>query len=126
MEMANRRTVVTVVVLGLMVAASSFAFNAQRRNQLTFNRAVALPGVQLGAGSYTFEVVEPGVGVNTVRVSNRNRVHFTGLTQTVKRPQGMDPKRILVFGESVGGAAAPIEMWFPLGETTGHRFLYSK
>lgn len=126
--MMNRRTAVAAVILALVAAASSYAFGSTRINNLTFSRSVALPGVTLAAGSYSFEVLEPGVGVDIVRVWNkdRNRVFYTGITMSVERPRHMDPKRIVEFGESVGGAAPPILAWYPIASSTGHEFIYSK
>ena len=42
--------------LALMVAGSVMALGVNHKNQLTFNRPVALPGVVLPAGSYNFDV----------------------------------------------------------------------
>jgi hypothetical protein len=125
--MMNRRTATVTLVLGLLAAATSYAFVGDRINNLTFSRSVALPGVMLSAGSYSFEVLEPGVGVDIVRVWNRDRtrVFYTGITRAVDRPRH-DPKRIMQFGESVGGAAPPILVWYPINAPTGHEFIYSK
>ncbi len=125
--MMNRRTAVVTLVLGLMAAATSYAF-VGRINNLTFNRPVALPGVMLAAGSYSFEVLEPGVGADIVRVWNRERtqVFYTGITRSIDRPRHADPTRIVQLGESVAGAAPPIVAWYPIASPTGHEFIYSK
>src|SRR4051812_14660360 len=80
--MMNRRTMVATAVLAMVAAATSYAFVGNRVNNVTFNRSVALPGVMLSAGAYKFEVLEPGVGVDIVRVWNRDktRVFYTGIT----------------------------------------------
>ena len=44
------------VALGLLVVASSHAWGVSHENKLTFSRPVALPGVVLPAGAYTFEL----------------------------------------------------------------------
>ena len=125
--MMNRRTAVVTLVLGLMAAATSYAF-VGRVNNLTFNRAVALPGVTLSAGSYSFEVLEPGVGVDIVRVWNREHTHvfYTGITRSIDRPRHSDPTRLVQLGEALAGAAPPIVAWYPIASPVGHEFIYSK
>lgn len=129
--MVKRQSVLIACVAAVVCAAavaSSEAFVSPRANNLTFSGAVALPGVVLPAGSYTFEVVEPGVGNSTVRVWSRDhrRVFFTGLTLQVSRPRGMDPNRTILLGESVHGEAPPIHVWYPIGDSMGREFLYTR
>ena len=95
-----------------------------RTNHLTFNQPVALPGVVLPAGTYTFESVM--LGGNVVRVSNRTdgTVRFTGFTQRIARPRGMPTSAAVTFGEAARGTARPITAWFPIGRSEGHQFLY--
>lgn len=126
--MINRKTVLTALLLGVMVAASSYAFVGTRLNNLTFSRSVELPGVRLAAGAYSFEVLEPGVGTDIVRVWDRghSRVFYTGITRAVQRPRGGTDSRAIVFGESVQGGAPPILVWYPIGAPTGHEFIYNR
>ena len=126
--MINRKTVFTVLVLGLLAAATSYAFVEPRFNTLTFSRAVELPGVRLAAGAYTFEVLDPGVGIDIVRVWDRGhtRIYYTGITRMVERPLEGSQDRVVVFGESLRGGAPPILVWYPLGARMGHEFLYKR
>jgi hypothetical protein len=119
---------VATAVLAVVAAATSYAFVGDRVNNLKFNRSVALPGVTLSAGAYRFEVLDPGVGVDIVRVWNADhtRVFYTGITRAVDRPRHMDPTRILELGESVAGEAPPILAWYPIGSPSGHEFIYRK
>jgi hypothetical protein len=95
-----------------------------RTNDLTFSQPVALPGVVLPAGTYTFESVL--LGGNVVRVSNRidGTLKFTGFTRRIERPRGMSTRTAVTFGEATPGTARPISAWFPLGRSEGHQFLY--
>jgi len=114
-----------VLVAAVLAVATGEAFYP-RTNILTFTGAVALPGMVLPAGSYTFEVVDPAVGNNTVRVwsKDQRRLFFTGLTLTVERPRGMSATRVVLLGEGVRGEAPPIQVWYPLGSSTGREFIY--
>jgi hypothetical protein len=115
-----------MVVLGLLAAATSYAFVDTRINTLTFSRSVELPGVRLAAGAYTFEVLDPGVGIDIVRVWDREhtRIFYTGITRMVERPRNGEQDRVVVFGESLQGGAPPILVWYPIGARMGHEFVY--
>ena len=97
--MMNRKMVLAFVMLGLMAAATSYAFVNTRVNNLTFSRSVELPGVRLAAGAYSFEVLDPGVGVDIVRVWDREhtRIYYTGITHMVDRPRPIDRREIAVL-----------------------------
>jgi hypothetical protein len=125
----NRRAMlagVAAALVGAMTVVTSEAFVSPRANNLTFSGRVALPGVELPAGTYRFEVLTPGVGTNIVRVSSGRRVLYTGITLTVRRPRSMKPGQLIVFGEAALGEAPPIREWHPLNETTGHEFIYPR
>lgn len=128
--MFNRTSVLTVCAVGavaLLIAASSQAWTPiSRATHLTLTRTVALPGVVLGPGAYTFELVpQSGGRPDIVRVSSRDgRVWYTGFTMLVARPAEMPKDRVLTFGEALAGEPTPIAAWFPIGESTGHHFLY--
>lgn len=129
--MVNRRSLMVAAVLAVatLVAGSSAALGISRINNLTFNRAVALPGVVLPAGGYTFEVIGDSIaGFSVVRVWARtgNRIYYTGITHPVERPRDMDPNRAVELGEGVRGEAPPIKAWYPLGSEIGHAFVYRR
>ena len=96
------------------------------RDQITFSRPVALPGVVLPAGSYTFEVMNPDSSSTVVRVAHRDthQVFFSGLTMMAVRPANLAAGRLVTVGEAVAGAAIPITAWYPTGRLAGHRFVW--
>ena len=95
-------------------------------NYLTFSKPVALPGVVLPAGSYTFEVANIDTSGNVVRVASRygRRQLFQGFTERVSRPSGLPKDQAVSLGEASPDAPPPIVAWYPLGEAVGHRFIY--
>ena len=99
---------------------------AERTTYLTFNRAVRLPGVTLGAGTYVFELIDPfnAAGVVRVRSGDRRTSYFMGFTNATERPRGLRLDASVSLGESAGGMAPPITAWFPIGERTGRQFIY--
>jgi len=124
-----RRSVVAVAAaigLALVVTVTSEAWGVDgHANHLTFTSAVALPGIVLPAGTYTFETANPDSSTTVVRVASRDRrVQFLGFTERVRRPEGMPKDSAVSLGESAGANPPPILAWYPIGTSTGHRFIY--
>jgi hypothetical protein len=117
------------VVLGFAtVSATTHAWTLERTMLLTFSRAVALPGVELGAGTYIFELANPGNDPSAVRVSSPDRriIYTTMFTNQTVRPASLGPDQVVSFGESRNGAAPRITAWFPDGSNQGRQFIYHK
>jgi hypothetical protein len=113
--------------LGLVVAGVTRAQTGpERTTYLTFSGAVALPGVELTAGTYIFELPS-NMSNGVVRVSSRDRrqVYLTAFTNQIDRPVGGE-KMIVSLGEAPAGVAPPIKAWFPIGESTGRQFIYNR
>jgi ABC-type Fe3+ transport system permease subunit len=108
--------------LALMVAGSVMAFGVTHQNQLTFSRPVALPGVVLPAGSYTFDLASDTADVVVVR--NRTKVFYMGFTTQVLRPGWMPSGGLVMIGEAPANEAPPITAWYEIGGTIGHEFRY--
>jgi hypothetical protein len=111
------------VGIGVLVAASAHALTNDR-NYLTFNGPVALPGVTLPAGAYTFRT-PGGIDKNVVQVLNRaeTKSYYMGITRPVLRPRdGTD--LLVTVGEAPARQAPPIQAWFPRGVREGHAFIY--
>lgn len=128
--MTNRKSWLTAcgAFAGLLLTTASLAAWSPltHREYLTFRVPVALPGVTLSAGTYTFERVNAD-GANVVRVTDRatNKVRFAGFTYRTQRPSGLSSdKGHVVLGEAPRGEAPPIKAWYPLSDSTGFEFIY--
>jgi hypothetical protein len=121
-----------VGALSLVIAgtASTGAWvdSGSRTTYATFNRPVALPGVELKAGTYIFELASPHSQLNLVRVSSRDRsrIYLTAFTRIVDRPAGLRADRVVTLGEARGDNPAPIRAWFPSASGSGHEFIYTR
>jgi len=128
--MSKYRTLVLVTLLatGGIASAAPDSMPANRRNVLTFSRSIALPGVELPAGTYTFQLADPDTAANAVVVLNhdRSRVMFLGLTMHVPRPGALPADRVVTFGEAPRGQAVPIAAWYPKDELDGYAFIYPR
>ena len=114
------------VALGLLVVASGHAWGVSHENNLTFSRPVALPGVVLPAGSYTFELAgsTSSLDIVLVRDKARSKVYYMGFTNTVQRPAGMSKTTAITFAETSANEPPPIAAWYEIGDSLGHQFLY--
>ncbi len=128
--MFNPKFVLTVgiaTVASVLMVASTHAWGTTTRvNHLTFNKAVALPGVVLPAGAYTFEAVAGITDRNIVRVRARNGQGpvYVGYTREVRRSAGIPSNRMVSFGEAPTDQPTPIVAWYEIDSSIGHEFLY--
>ena len=117
-------------VAALAVASPSIdaspLFN--RMTYITFSRPVALPGVELPAGTYIFELALPGDNLNVVRVSSRDRrqIYLTAFTYRIERPAGMTRDQVVTFGEASASQPPPIAAWYPMSMDSGREFIYRR
>jgi hypothetical protein len=97
-----------------------------RLTYLTFSEPVALPGVTLEPGEYSFELAVPTTAANVVSVRNkaRTKAYFMGFTQRIDRPRGIGDGGAVSFGEAPHGQVRPIVAWYPPDSDNGLKFLY--
>jgi hypothetical protein len=122
----TRLTVCGAALLALTMTATTYAtFGASRTTFLRFSGAVALPGVTLPAGTYTFEIANPQSTGDIVLVRTRatSQVKFLGFTHRVERPATLAKDQLIRLGEAVRGEPAPIVAWYP-ADGQGYAFIY--
>src|SRR5580765_4973567 len=115
------------VVVGVVIGATTLSagWTANSREYLTFKTSVALPGVTLAPGTYSFEIANPGSGGNIVLVRSTatNQPKFMGFTNRVDRPVVGGAAVHVALGESVRGQPSPIVAWYPMDDATGRQFV---
>ena len=113
-------------IVGALVDPSAHAWTISE-NYLTFNAPVALPGVTLRAGTYTFRTPSDN-NKDVVQVLNRAQTqsYYIGITRPVERPRRGSSAVMVTIGEAPVGQVRPIQVWFPVGETAGHEFIYDR
>ena len=128
MFMFDPKTVMEICVTAMagLAAGSTRCRPPATLNHLTFKKPVALPGIVLAAGGYTFELAPAGAHADLVRVRSQKsyRVVYTGFTLPVPRPVAMPRGQMITFGEAAAVEPTPVAAWFPIDSTTGHEFLY--
>ena len=123
----TRHLVFTAAIALLALAAATPSRAALGLgDRITFSGPVALPGVVLPAGSYTFEIANPETSLRVVRVTRRDtgRVYFSGFTRMIPRPVNLPADQVITLGEARRGEPVPINAWYPTGESQGHQFVW--
>ncbi|HXD15802.1 MAG TPA: hypothetical protein VN654_02225 [Vicinamibacterales bacterium] len=119
------RTGLAAAALAMLLAASGHALGYGHENKLTFNGPVALPGVVLPAGLYSFNVAsDTALDIVVVSEARSGKRLYMGFTNTVTRPRAMSKNAPIAFGEATANQPRPIAAWYELGATVGHQFLY--
>jgi len=118
--------IAVVVLVGPVALARESANDLDRMTYLKFTHPVTLPGVELAAGTYLFELPDPMGALEVVRVSSEDRriVYYMAFTRIVERPKGLRPGEVISFGETRANAPQPITAWWPGGKSTGREFIY--
>lgn len=127
MRVPRTLIVMSATLLGAAAVEAWNAGPASQRTILTFSGPVALPGLSLTAGTYTFELADPDGNDDAVVVMNeeRNHVYYLGMTKRVRRPASLPSDKAVTFGQAPRGTPVPIAAWFPIGEMWGHQFIYT-
>ena len=90
-------------------------------HHLTFSTPVALPGVALAAGTYTFR--RPAS--NVLLVTNANRKPYAMLsTVSASRNSRTDHYEVVLGPPLADGSPRRLEAWFAPGETNGQQLIY--
>ena len=107
----------------LATTTGTKASNLNKLEYLTFSAPVALPGVTLKAGAYSFEIADEAGQVVLVRDRTSHKPMFLGITNRVERPRAHSAGSV-VLGEARRGEASPIMAWYPDSNTVGREFIY--
>ena len=125
MKHLRRLTLVGLALTGLSAATPKSS--GDHRSYLTFDQPVALPGIELAAGTYVFNLPAAHDG-SIVRVSSRDgsKVFLTAFTRIVTRPPLVSSEGgvTLGVGELSAGQAARLLIWYPADAETGREFIH--
>ena len=127
-----RKTVSRVfasAVLAMCVSgfASAQGLVSDQRTFFTFSQPVALPGVTLPAGKYTFRLADSQANRHIVQVFNADGTKiFATLLAIPAERQAIPDQPEIVFRETPVNSPAAIDTWYYPGTKVGHSFMYSK
>ncbi len=124
------RTLVLTCALAAFVcglSAPAAAHTSDRRTYFTFNQPIALPGVTLPAGTYTFRLADPGTGRRVVQVLNDRGTQSHALLLSIPTYRTDVPENSEIsFMETGAGMPAAVKTWWQEGSVLGYEFIYSR
>jgi hypothetical protein len=112
-------------VMALPAVAGAQDPEYARRTYLTFSAPIALPGVTLQAGTYTFEIGDPETTRKVIQVDSRDgKTHYGYfLTMPIHRVEASDDP-VVMFRESAANTPRAVRAWFYPGNRDGYEFVY--
>jgi hypothetical protein len=116
-----------VSLVGLAAAAAPMhADTLDRKMKITFRQAVALPHVELAAGSYIFAMADTSSNNGVVKVTSADgrKCYALALTYGVGRPSSLRRGEVVTLGERLRGEPPPIQVWYPDDSNEGRHFIY--
>jgi len=115
------------VALVYGLSAPATAYTLDRRTLFTFNQPIALPGVTLPAGTYTFQLADPTTGAKVVQVLNHSGTQTFAMLLSIPAYRAEPAKKSeFSFMETASGMPAAVEVWWQEGSTRGYEFIYPK
>src|SRR5687767_11279254 len=117
--------VAAALVCGLSTSPAAYTFD--NRTLFTFSQPIALPGVTLPAGTYTFRLADPTTGRRVVQVLNQNATQSYALLLSIPAMRADIPSEPEIsFMETAAGMPSAVKIWWQQGSTRGYEFIYSK
>jgi len=113
------------LVCGLSVPTAAYTFD--RTTRFTFSQPIAIPGVTLPAGTYTFRLADPTTGRRVVQVLNDSGTQSYAMFLSMPSLRADVPNEPEIsFMETGAGMPAAVKTWWQEGSTLGYEFLYPK
>ena len=126
--MHHLKSLLIVLSLCLLATALSPRLMADQDNErttLTFAEPVEVPGMVLPAGTYVFELPQPGSDRSIVQIFDKDQTRLVATVLTVpayrETPTG---KTVVTFESRSPKAPEAIKAWFYPGQTLGQEFVY--
>ena len=113
------------LVCGLSSPATAYTFD--HRTLFTFNQPIALPGMTLPAGTYTFRVADPTTSGKVVQILNGSGTQSFAMLLSIpayRADPAEEPE--ISFMETASGMPAAVKIWWQEGSTRGYEFIYPK
>jgi hypothetical protein len=123
----QRKLIILATILAFLTTLPvARASEQDQATQLTFNKAVQIPGRVLPAGTYWFVLTQTNTAPNIVQIfnSDRSTLYATLLTINAERSNPTD-KTAITFADRGSMQPQNIVTWFYPGFSSGHEFVYS-
>jgi hypothetical protein len=121
------KTLIAAAALTACVATPARADENDKLTYLTFSKPVQLPGVDLPAGRYRFQLADTQESRRVIKVQSEDGKKQLALLLTIPNQLRDVPKDPLVlFTESAQGQPDAVKAWNYPGERIGYEFIYPK
>ena len=123
------KAIVSICALAALVCGLSapVAAYSDRYTRFTFSEPIALPGVTLPAGTYTFRLVDATTGGKVVQVLDKSGTRTYAMLLSISASRADVPREPEVsFMETAPGMPSALKVWWQEGSAIGHEFVYPK
>jgi len=121
------KTFITAAALTACVAMPARADESDKLTILTFSKGVQLPGVDLPAGRYRFQLADTQESRRVIKVQSEDGKKQLAMLLTVPNQLRDIPKdSVVLFTEAAPGQPDAVKSFNYPGERTGYEFVYPK
>jgi len=121
------KTFITAAALTAGVAMPARADESDKLTILTFSKGVQLPGVDLPAGRYRFQLADTQESRRVIKVQSEDGKKQLAMLLTVPNQLRDIPKdSVVLFTEAAPGQPDAVKSFNYPGERTGYEFVYPK
>jgi hypothetical protein len=121
------RIICCVAAIIALAASRADASDWDKLTYLTFSAPFQVPGMTLGAGTYTFKLVDGSGDRHIVEILDKRSNKPLTLLMTIpdQRLEASD-KPVVMFSERPSGSPPAVRAWFYPGNTVGDEFVYPR
>lgn len=120
------KTLIAAAALAACVATPARADESDKLTILTFSKPVQLPGVDLPAGKYRFQLADTQESRRVIKVQSEDGKQLAMLLTIPNQLRDAPKDPVVLFTESAQGQPDAIKSWNYPGERIGYEFIYPK
>jgi hypothetical protein len=121
------KTLIAAAAVAACVATPARADESDKLTILTFSKGVQLPGVDLPAGRYRFQLADTQESRRVIKVQSEDGKKQLAMLLTVPNQLRDIPKDpVVLFSETAQGQPDAVKSFNYPGERTGYEFIYPK
>src|SRR5689334_6274322 len=121
------KTLLVATAVALCVAAPARADESDKLTYLTFSKPIQLPGVNLPAGRYRFQLADTQESRRVIKVQSEDGKKQLGMLLTMQNQLRDVPKDpVVLFRETAQGQPDAVKSFNYPGERIGYEFIYPK
>lgn len=120
-------TLIAAAAVAACVATPARADETDKLTYLTFSKPIQLPGVDLPAGRYRFQLADTQESRRVIKVQSEDGKKQLAMLLTIPNQLRDVPKDpVVLFSETAQGQPDAIKAWNYPGERIGYEFIYPK